>query len=82
MATQTGKTEPKTEAVKERMRAKLDQFRQDMVDCVLSLIPPDVAEHLGNSKKELLKAVRSMIDQEIEKTDTHIARAKELHKKS
>ena len=82
MTTQTGKSEPKGEAAKEKIQAKLEQFRQDMVDCVLSLIPPDVAEHLGNSKKELLKAVRSVIDKEIEKTDSDIARAKELHKKS
>ena len=82
MTTQTGKSEPKGEAAKEKMQAKLEQFRQDIVDCVLSFIPPDVAEHLGNSKKELLKAVRSLIDQEIEKTDSHIARAKEIHKKS
>jgi len=81
MTTQTGKSETKGEAAKEKMQAKLEQFRQDMVDCVLSFIPSDVAEHLGNSKKELLKAVRSLIDQEIEKTDSHIARAKELHKK-
>lgn len=82
MTPQTGKSEPKAEAAKEKVRAKLEQFRQDMIDCMLSFIPADVAEHLGNSKKEMLKAVRSLIDQEIEKTDGHIARAKELHKKS
>ena len=82
MTTQTGKSEAKVEAAREKVQAKLEQLRQDLVDCVLSFIPSDVAEHLGNSKKELLKAVRSMIDKEIEKTDSDIARAKELHKKS
>ncbi len=72
--------EEKKATAQKSLMEKITELKDEVIDCVLKAIPPDVAEHLGNSKKELLKAIRAMIDKEIEAIDKTIDRARKLHK--
>lgn len=72
--------EEKKASAQKRLMEKITELKDEVIDCVLKAIPPEVAEHLGNSKKELLKAIRAMIDKEIEAIDKTIDRARKLHK--
>ncbi|MCD6385493.1 hypothetical protein J7M23_06905 [Candidatus Sumerlaeota bacterium] len=71
--------EEKKEELKQRIGERISSLKQEVIECVLKAIPPEVAEHLGNSKKELLMAIRSLIDTEIKKIDKTVERVKELH---
>lgn len=53
----------------------------DLIDESLASLPTAVAQHLTNSKKELLLAVRALLDEELKWSDIHLARAKELKAK-
>lgn len=68
------------EEAKKRVGEKLSSLKEEIMDCILKAVPPEVAEHLGNSKKELLKAIRALIDKEIEAIDKTVERAKKLHR--
>lgn len=71
-------------SVRERMELFADQLRvafNDVYDGVLKRIPPDTVGHLNNSRKELLLAVRTLIDKEVSNIDKSTARAQELHAK-
>jgi len=60
-----------------------DQFRtftQDMVDGVLKCVPPEVVEHVNNSRKEMLLAFRELIDRRLSKIDKTTRHAWDLHK--
>jgi len=62
----------------EKIKKKIEELKDDILDCVLSVIPADTVKHLGNSKKEVLLALKSLIDSEIEKIDK---RMKDIDKK-
>lgn len=64
----------------EKKRETLSEKHERFIDSILSHIPSDIVEHLGNSKKEMLLALRSLIDKAIEKIDEKIKRSKGLHK--
>jgi hypothetical protein len=53
----------------------------DFIDESLASLPTAVAQHLTNSKKELLLAIRALLDEELKWSDIHLARAKELKAK-
>jgi len=53
----------------------------DFIDESLASLPTAVAQHLTNSKKELLLAIRAILDEELKWSDIHLARAKELKAK-
>jgi hypothetical protein len=53
----------------------------DVIDQGMALLPTAVAQHLTNSKKELLLAIRALLDEELKWSDIHLARAKELKAK-
>jgi len=67
---------------REDFKKRCKELRQNILNAILSKFPDEVIEHLGNSKKEILLAIRSMIDEEIKKTDDDVARAKEIKIKS
>ncbi len=58
--------------------AGLRRLLNDAIDESLALLPSAVAEHLTNSKKELLLAIRVLVDEELKWSDIHLARAREL----
>jgi hypothetical protein len=58
----------------------LHYMYEHLVDHILSHIPHDIVEHLGKSKKEILLALRSVIDKAIERIDSQIERSRELQK--
>lgn len=66
----------------EEFRKKCKDMSQNVVSSILSKIPDDVLEHLGNSKKEVLLAIKSMIDEEIKRTDDDVKKAKDAKVKS
>ena len=66
----------------EEFRKKCKDMSQNVVNTILSKIPDDVIEHLGNSKKEILLAIKSMIDEEIKRTGDDVQKAKEAKVKS
>jgi hypothetical protein len=53
----------------------------DVIDQSMASLPTAVAQHLTNSKKELLLAIRALLDEELKWSDIHLARAKELKAK-
>ena len=55
-------------------------FREKVIGKILKIIPEDVIEHIGNSKKEVLMAIRSLIDEELKRTDEGVSQAKEKKK--
>lgn len=58
--------------------AGLRRLVNDVIDESLASLPTAVAEHLTNSKKELLLAIRALVDEELKWSDVHLARAREL----
>ena len=74
------KAKSRAGAKKIEVREKLEEMCDSLSDFVLTHIPEDVAEHLCNSKKEFLMAVKSILDKEIERTERKKERSKELHK--
>ena len=46
-----------------------------LIEGFYGLLPYETASHLANAQKELLKAVGSMIDEQIKWTDVHVERA-------
>ena len=67
---------------REDFKKRCKELRQNILNTILSKFPDEVIEHLGNSKKEVLLAIRSMIDEEIKKTDDDVTKAKEVKIKS
>lgn len=60
-----------------------DQFRSmahEVVDGLLRRVPPDVVEHVNNSRKELLLAFRGIIDRELTTIEKCTRHAYDLHK--
>jgi hypothetical protein len=46
-----------------------------LMETFYGVLPYDTALHLANAQKELLKAVESMIEEQIKWTDIHLERA-------
>lgn len=61
--------------------AGLRRLMNDVIDESMASLPSAVAEHLTNSKKELLLAIRALLDEELKWSDIHLARARELKAK-
>jgi len=61
--------------------AGFGRFVNDLLDESLASLPTAVAQHLTNSKRELLLAVRALLDEELKWSDIHLARARELKAK-
>jgi len=58
---------------------QLRRAAHEVLDGVLRHTPPEFVEHVNNSRKELLLAVRSLIDHELQAIDRCTDRAKSLH---
>ncbi|OGL40819.1 MAG: hypothetical protein A3C43_07350 [Candidatus Schekmanbacteria bacterium RIFCSPHIGHO2_02_FULL_38_11] len=74
--------EEKSKEKYEEFKKKSKEACQNFVNTILSKIPDDVLEHLGNSKKEILLALKSMIDEEIKRTEDDVKKAKDTKVKS
>jgi hypothetical protein len=46
-----------------------------LMETFYRILPYDTAVHLANAQKELLKAVESVIEEQIKWTDIHVERA-------
>ena len=46
-----------------------------LMETFYGILPYDTAVHLANAQKELLKAVESVIEEQIKWTDVHVERA-------
>jgi hypothetical protein len=46
-----------------------------LMESFYSVLPYDTAVHLANAQKEFLRAVESMIEEQIKWTDIHVERA-------
>ena len=46
-----------------------------LIETFYGILPYETAQHLANAQKELLRAVGSMIDEQIKWTDVHVDRA-------
>jgi len=53
-----------------------------LIEGFYGLFPYETATHLANVQKELLKAVGSIIDEQIKWTDAHVERAHGREKRS
>jgi len=49
----------------------------NLIATSLSYLPAETAQHLVNSEKELLLAVRALLDEQLKWSDIHLARAAE-----
>ncbi len=61
--------------------AGIRRLVNDVIDEGMASLPTAVAEHLTNSKKELLLAIRALVDEELKWSDIHLARARDLRAK-
>ncbi|RMF92546.1 MAG: hypothetical protein D6734_12030 [Candidatus Schekmanbacteria bacterium] len=77
------KVEEMEEEKKEKKdhRKTLKELGDAMVDALISKLPEDVATHLCNSKKEMLLALRGMIDSELRRSEERITKIKEKKSK-
>lgn len=64
------------EQKKQDHRKTLKEVGDAMVDALISRLPEDVATHLCNSKKEMLLALRGMIDSELKHSEDRISKIK------
>ncbi len=46
-----------------------------LIEGFYGLLPYETAKHLANAQKEFLKAITSVIDEQIKWTDVHVDRA-------
>jgi hypothetical protein len=46
-----------------------------VIETFYGVLPYETAVHIANAQKELLKAVESVIEEQIKWTDVHVARA-------
>ncbi len=46
-----------------------------LIEGFYGILPYETAVHLANAQKEVLKAVESIIEEQIKWTDTHVERA-------
>jgi len=46
-----------------------------LIDGFYGILPYETARHVANAQKEFLKAVSSLIDEQIKWTDVHVERA-------
>lgn len=46
-----------------------------LIEGLYGLLPYETAKHVANAQKEILKAVESVIDEQIKWTDIHVERA-------
>jgi hypothetical protein len=56
-------------------RELIREAANKLVESFYGVLPYETAVHLANAQKELLKAVESMIDEQIKWTDIHVERA-------
>jgi len=56
----------------------IGRLLNDAIDQGMASLPIAVAEHLTNSKKEMLLAIRALLDEELKWSDIHLAKAREL----
>jgi len=61
--------------------AGLRRLVNKVIDESMASLPTAVAVHLTNSKKELLLAIRALLDEELKWSDIHLARTRELKAK-
>ena len=64
----------------EKLDALFNGFQKTkdkVIDTILKAIPDDVAQHIGNSEKELLLGLRAVIDRSIEKIDAGVEKVKQ-----
>jgi hypothetical protein len=53
-----------------------------LIESFYGALPYETAMHLANAQKEFLKAVSSVIDEQIKWTDVHVERAHGRHENS
>lgn len=58
---------------------KFSQFKRDSIRFVLERTDPDFAEHMGNSGREFLLAMRTFIDKEIGHIDKSVKKCRDIH---
>ena len=75
-------SEGKKAAEEKRRKAleAMDELREEFVNRILCVMPEEVAEHMGNAQKELLLALKGLVDHQIKKVDRCVERVKDAHK--
>lgn len=58
-------------------KREIEQLFDRVMESCLAMFPKGMIEHLGNSQKEILLALRSIVDNAIERTEERISRVKE-----
>jgi hypothetical protein len=53
----------------------IKQTANKLIEGFYGLMPYETARHVANAQKELLKAVESVIDEQLKWTDIHVERA-------
>lgn len=51
------------------VRSKIQEMDNFVRENVRAAVPPEVATHMQNSKREFLLAIRKLVDRELEKSD-------------
>ncbi|MFQ6617230.1 MAG: hypothetical protein ACE5QV_00970 [Fidelibacterota bacterium] len=65
-----------------KVKKKIEEIGEEVRENIVTWIPPEFRKHLGNSKKEILLALRSLIDREIERTEKRVGEIEKKRKKA
>jgi hypothetical protein len=65
----------------EKIKQVIGKVRKGVFDAIASVLPKEFCQHAGTMKKECLMALRSLIDDEIKRTDENMAEVRKAHDK-
>ena len=65
----------------EKIKQVIGKVRKGVFDAIASVLPKEFCQHAGAMKKECLMALRSLLDDEIKRTDENMAEAQKAHER-
>lgn len=65
----------------EKIRHAVQEVKHKLFEAIAAVVPKGVYEHAGAAKKEILLAVKSLIDDEIKRTDENMSEVEKARQK-
>lgn len=65
----------------EKIKQVIGKVRKGVFDAIAAVLPKEFCQHAGTMKKECLMALRSLLDDEIKRTDENMAEAQKAHER-
>jgi len=65
----------------EKIKQAIGKVRHGVFEAIAAVVPKEVCQHAGAMKKEFLLALRSLIDDEIKRTDENMSEVNKAREK-